>query len=61
MIEIPFIEMALLAWAVGASAAAFKFRDDARSMGRMMRLFVSNKDARDQLVKAHEDFTREQT
>ena len=53
--------MALLAWAVGASAAAFKFRDDARSMGRMMQLFVSNKDARDQLVEAHERFTREQT
>ncbi len=61
MIEITFIEMALLAWAVGASAAAFKFRDDAQTSKRLLVLFVSNKDARDQLIEAHDRFVREQT
>jgi hypothetical protein len=61
MIEITFIEIVLFAWAVLATAAAFKFREEVRAMRRMMQLFVENKSARDQLVKAHEEFMKEQT
>jgi hypothetical protein len=61
MIEITFIEIVLFAWAVLATAAAFKLREEVRAMRRMMQLFVENKSARDQLVKAHEEFMKEQT
>ena len=61
MIEITFIEIVLFAWAVLATAAAFKFREEVRAMRRLMQLFVENKGARDQLVKAHEEFMKEQT
>jgi hypothetical protein len=60
MIEITFTEMVLFAWAVLATAAAFKYRDDLRSIERMMRMFIESKEARDQLVKAHEEFMKEQ-
>ena len=61
MIEITFIEIVLFAWAVLATAAAFKYKGDVYSMRRMMQLFIENKSARDQLVKAHEEFMKEQT
>jgi hypothetical protein len=61
MIEITFTEMVLVAWAVLATAGAFKYKDDARSMKRMLSLFIENKEARDQLIKAHEEFMKEQT
>jgi hypothetical protein len=61
MIEITFIEIVLFAWAVLATAAAFKLREEVRAMRRMMQLFVENKGARDQLVKAHEEYMKEQT
>jgi hypothetical protein len=61
MIEITFTEMVLLAWAVLATAAAFKYKDDARAMKRMLVIFVENRDAREQLIKAHEEFMKEQT
>jgi len=61
MIEITFTEMVLLAWAVLATAAAFKYKDDARAMKRMLVVFVENKEARDQLLKAHKEFMGEQS
>ena len=61
MIEITFTEMVLLAWAVFATAAAFKLRDEARSARRMLIVFIENKDAREQLLKAHDNFMRSQS
>jgi len=60
MIEINFIEIVLFAWAILATAAAFKLREEVRSMRRLMQMFIENKGARDQLVKAHEEFMKEQ-
>ena len=40
MIEITFIEGALLAWAVLATAAAFKYKDETRMSKRMMVAFI---------------------
>jgi hypothetical protein len=61
MIEITFTEMVLLAWAVLATATAFKLRDEARSARRMLIVFIENKDAREQLLKAHDNFMRSQS
>jgi hypothetical protein len=61
MIEVTFTEMVLLAWAGLATAAAFKYKDDARAMKRMLVVFVENKEARDQLLKAHKEFMGEQS
>jgi hypothetical protein len=61
MIEITFIEIVLFTWAVLATAAAFKLKEEVRAMRRLMQLFVENKSAREQLVKAHEEFMKEQT
>jgi hypothetical protein len=60
MIEITLTEMALIAWAVLATAAAFKYKDDARTAKRMLTIFIENKDAREQLLKAHAEFMRGQ-
>jgi len=60
MIEITLTEMVLLAWGVLATAAAFKYKDDAHSFKRMLQIFIENKGARDQLIKAHEAFMKEQ-
>ena len=60
MIEITLTEMALIAWAVLATAAAFKYKDDARSAKRMLIVFIENKSAREQLLKAHDEFMRSQ-
>jgi hypothetical protein len=60
MIEITLTEMALIAWAVLATAAAFKYKDDARTAKRMLTIFIENKDAREQLLKAHAEFMRSQ-
>jgi hypothetical protein len=60
MIEITFIEMVLFAWAVLATAAALKYKDDLRSIKRMMMAFVENKGVREQILKAHEEFMKEQ-
>jgi hypothetical protein len=61
MIEVTFIEVVLFAWAVLATAAAFKYKDEARAIKRMLVLFVENKEAREQLLKAHEQFVKEQS
>ena len=60
MIEITFIEMVLFTWAVLATAAALKYKDDLRSIKRMMVAFVENKGVREQVLKAHEEFMKEQ-
>ena len=60
MIEITFIEMVLFAWAVLATAAALKYKDDLRSIKRMMMAFVENKGVREEILKAHEEFMKEQ-
>ena len=61
MIEITFTEMVLLAWAVFATAAAFKYKDEVRMVKRVLVTFVENKEARDQMLKAHEEFIRGQS
>lgn len=61
MIEISLIEMVLLAWAVLATAAAFKYKDEARMGKRMLQVFIERKDVRDQLIAAHAEFMKERT
>lgn len=61
MIEITLTEMVLFAWAVLATAAMFKYKDEARSLKRMMVMFIENKDAREQLVAAHAKFMEERS
>ena len=61
MIEITLTEMVLLAWAVIATAAAFKYKDEARMGKRMLQVFIERKDVRDQLIAAHAEFMKERT
>ena len=61
MIEITLTEMVLFAWAVLATAAMFKYKDEARSLKRMMVVFIENKDAREQLITAHAEFMKERS
>jgi len=61
MIEITLTEVALFAWAVLATAAAFKYKDEARMGKHMLRVFVENKEARDQLIAAHAKFMEERS
>jgi hypothetical protein len=61
MIEITLTEMVLLVWAALATAATFKYRDEARAVKRVLVMFVENKEAREQLLKAHAEFMKEQS
>ena len=61
MIEITFTEMVLVAWAVLATAAAFKFRGDVLLAKRVFMVFVENREAREQLLKSYKEFKGEQT
>jgi hypothetical protein len=60
MIEVTLTEMVLFAWSILATAAMFKYRDEARAVKRMLVMFVENKEAREQMLKAHEAFLKEQ-
>jgi hypothetical protein len=61
MIEITLTEMVLFAWSILATAAALKYKDEARAIKRMLVVFVENKEAREQLLKAHKEFMEERT
>ena len=61
MIEITLTEMVLFAWSILATAAAIKYKDEARAIKRMLVVFVENKEAREQLLKAHKEFMEERT
>lgn len=60
MIEFSFTELALLVWAALATASWLSAREDARMAKKILRLFVEDKDAREQMLKAHEKFMQEQ-
>ena len=60
MIEISLTELVFLVWAGLATAAWLNARDDARVSRKMLALFIENKDAREQIIKAHEEFMRKQ-
>mgnify|MGYP003334666436 CR=1 FL=1 len=59
MIEISLTEIVFLVWAGLATAAWLSAREDARIAKKMLHLFIENKDAREQIIKAHENFVRE--
>jgi hypothetical protein len=61
MIEITLTEMVLFAWSILATAAAIKYKDEARAIKRMLVMFLENMEALDQLLKAHEQFVKEQS
>lgn len=59
MIEITLTEIVLICWGVLATGAWASARDDARVAKRMLVLFIENKDARQQIIDAHEKFLKE--
>lgn len=56
MIEISLTEIILLAWAVLATASWINARDDARVAKKILVHFIENKEAREQMLKAHAEF-----
>lgn len=58
MIELSYIDLALIAWAALATAAWLTARDDSRMAKKMLRAMIEDKDAREQILKAHEEFMR---
>lgn len=58
MIEISVTEILLLAWAAIATASWLSVREEARIARKMLVLFIENPEARSQMIKAHEEFTR---
>ena len=55
-LNITFTELALLCWSVLASAAAFKYMDEARHLKRLLIIIFEDEDARAQMLKAHDEF-----
>ena len=58
MIEISLTEIAMLVWAGLATAAWLNAREDARVSRKMLTLLIEDKNAREQIIKAHEEFMR---
>lgn len=56
MIEITMTEIFLLAWAGLATAAWLSAREESRVVKKLMVHFIENKEAREQLLKAHAEF-----
>ena len=56
MIEMTITEIILLAWAGLATAAWLSARDESRVVKKLMVHFIENKEAREQLLKAHSEF-----
>lgn len=59
MIELSLTELALFAWGALATGAALKYRGEYTMVRNMLQHFVENKEAREQLLKAHENFLKE--
>ena len=59
MIEFTLPEIVLLIVNVTVTALWIRARDDANSCKHILWLVIDNKDARDQILKAHERFVRE--
>ena len=58
MIEISLTEIVLLVCSGVATASWLNAREEARVARKMLALFLENKDAREQIIKAHEEFVR---
>lgn len=59
MIEVSIENIVLILWAAIATASWLHARDDARIAKKMLHLFIENKDARQQIIDAHEKWVRE--
>lgn len=57
-ITITTTELILFVWAAIATGAMFKFKDEARVAKMMLMTFITNEDARTQIVEAHDRFTK---
>lgn len=58
-LSITFTELVLFAWAILATAAALKYKENDR-MARVVILHIlENDEARDKLIAAHEEFMKE--
>ena len=54
MVEFSLTEIALLCWAVIATAYAFKYKQEVMGANLFMRMLIERKDVRDQVVQAYE-------
>ena len=61
MLEISMTELALLIWAVGATAAWMHSRDETRMAKRMLRQMIENEEVRNHVLKSFDEFKRSQT
>ena len=59
MIEVSIENILLLLWAGLATGSWLNARDEVRSLKRLLTIFIEDKDARQQIVSAHEKFMRE--
>lgn len=59
MIEFSLMELVFLCWGALATASWLSAREEARVARKMLLLFIENPDAREQVLKAHEKFLRE--
>jgi hypothetical protein len=57
-LNITTTEFILFIWAAIATGAAFKFKDEARVAKMMLMTFITNEDARTQVVEAHNRFIK---
>ena len=58
-LNITLTELALFTWAIIATAAAFKFKEEVDVVKNVIIHLLENDSARDKLVEAHKNFVKE--
>lgn len=56
--ELTYTEIALMIWAGIATAAAFKFKDEATIAKKILMIFINDEGARNQILEAHAKFAK---
>jgi acyl-coenzyme A synthetase/AMP-(fatty) acid ligase len=61
MIEISLLEIVLLAWAALATAAYFQVKDELRGSKKLIWIILNDEHAREEIVKAHQNWKEQST
>ena len=57
-LNITLTELMLFCWAMLATGAAIKFKDEAVAAKKVLIIFLLDEDARNQMVQAHDEFRK---
>ena len=60
MIEVSFLELALLCYGIIATGLAFKFHDEAKNHQHMMHVVMEEPEVREEMIKQYKEWKANQ-